>query len=297
MERELRYKTGSGKLRIEAMLLSIAFAVKFCDHLAVNKTAANEIPTFPIYDWARNDDEQSSAVGEEQGPDCAATTDDSDPEFRMSHQVTKDDLCESAKLIFGERNLKKDSIESYAATLHGTSLTGLEMPAGAIASCLRGIADDEDAEWRNVRRVCFSLSVLVYAFAHVNNLNDCGELPIIEHLPVLHRTQFFLELSSWPLNKPLLVCEDDPFRLISSLMAGETPAPDLSRTSLISKAGWSIFLTSITDSDPILVREYRLSPSIVIPDSNRPQAKAVCPYKGAYRIEMVYINTSSPRLL
>jgi hypothetical protein len=60
-----------------------------------------------------------------------------------------------------------------------------------------------------------------------------------------------MRLAGWKTGAPLTATEDECFLAISALMLGEPAEQNLAETSLLSKAGWSVYLASVTDMDPI----------------------------------------------
>lgn len=223
LQRELRgLDGGKGKLGREGMLLSAAIASEFCNQLRIGVGTSPKI---------------------------------SETEDLIPYKVPKSDLYEATRFLFNMDSISVEDvqcIESYADLLHGTTLLDTEM--GDMPSTMPAILKDIDiveSSWKRLCNACFEVSMFIYAFAHVTNLEQCDELVIVENR---HMPPFRGKLSWWRIGSPMAVTVHDCFKIISQLMTGEMNL-DFTRTSLVCKGGWSVFLSSITESDPSLVRK------------------------------------------
>ncbi|KAI1779791.1 hypothetical protein F4818DRAFT_153789 [Hypoxylon cercidicola] len=203
------------KLGKEGMLLSAAIASKFCNHLRIGMV-----------------DDISTA------------------ESFMPYKVPKSNLYAATQFLFDTENISAediDCIETYANLLHGTTVMEMEMDM----EMDNKLNTTPELDWKTLIDACVHISVFIYAFAHVTNLHQCDEFAIDEQ-----RTwsRFTANLSKWKIGSPLAVYAHDCISIMGRMMAGDAFGIDFQKTGLVCSGGWSVFLSSMTVSDPSFVR-------------------------------------------
>lgn len=266
IESELRRFPNSGVLVKETMLLAVAFSLKFSETSRIVKSATKqESVAFPT-GWEQG---EATIVGLRLSELMAESQRQGDDDLElMSYSISKTRLYEAAKFLFMDTKLAFNKAEEYSSILCGDSLQTIEVPLGTISTIMGKLQDKKLATslWTAIRRLAVTMSTLLYAFAHVPNLAACNDLPVIENMTVLNESAAFKRIASWKTDTHFESCEDDSFQLIGRLMLGTSPDIDMSAASLVSRAGWSMFLSTITENDPSLIRElcHSLNPSMYV---------------------------------
>ncbi|KAI1766178.1 hypothetical protein GGR53DRAFT_464580 [Hypoxylon sp. FL1150] len=202
----------------EGMMLSAAFAWKFCSRLLIAFDVSPEV------DDANN---------------------------FMPYNVDGCYILEAILFLFGVEEISDEefeTIQTYVNHLCGGTLLDTSIPPGMLSNT--GIIQ---SDWEILRSACFEISVLIYAFAHVDNLNECIGLSIVEM--VIPESHFKRLLTTWEIGSPLKVTALSCLDIMSKAITGDRRDPDFHQMSLISKHGWSVFLSSMTENDPGSVRK------------------------------------------
>jgi hypothetical protein len=253
--RPWRHAYGSESLKKEIELLALAITMRFTEELYIDLSMDFDIDATVDPPHLSREDPNSNDSSPQEGDSHGSTA------KPLPYHVTKDAILEASRFIFNDSRMKLEKASEYIGGITGETLYHIPMPPGVISSCLRGCSEDEKEKiWSDVRFLAMNLGVLIYAFAHVIDLNACGDLPVMAHYPVLRMSPLMTRLSGWPIGTPLVAGYDDSFLAISYLMLGEVPELDLLRASLVSKAGWSVFFSTITDADPIHVSKFSATP-------------------------------------
>jgi hypothetical protein len=250
LEQEISDQANRDVLIQDVMSIVIAFAVVFSRRLQIAKPKATS-GVF-VDDWTP----QPAFIDHSQStPDTDDVSVESQPTgASMQYHLPIERLHNSAKFLFGERKVVNNTVNDYVMIFTGVPLHEIPEPPGPTASILRSW-NTLDSLWSNIRFLAISLSVIVFAFAHVSDLSTCFEVPLYENLAVLRATGLFMCLASWDGKSLLDICSDDCFEIIGSLMLGESSDVDLRLACLVSTRGWSIFLSTISDADPVHIGE------------------------------------------
>lgn len=177
---------------------------------------------------------------------------------RFSVEVWR--ILSAARIIFKEFPINTGGIESYTKFLSQNILDGETCPNTFRAFINRapfGRSSFAIAVENLFGQLRF-LAEVVLLFAHVANVEDCQEMPIIlnDQYPLIPNV---LSIVCNDLDKRANVKSYTLFHSLTKLLTGEmeldqTDRPMSSRTSfflfLCSDFGWSIFLDSVGDKDP-----------------------------------------------
>jgi hypothetical protein len=74
-----------------------------------------------------------------------------------------------------------------------------------------------------VSDLCFTatqLSVLILAFTHVANLEDCSDFPVCKRHHLLSKSELFRNVARWDGSSPLRICHDVWFATMALLILG-----------------------------------------------------------------------------
>ena len=160
----------------------------------------------------------------------------------------------AAEVVFDYVNTKTDLavIESYIQFLADGPLKQESLPA----SCSKFLKKIPLRPRRTPPALRYlsevrHLATLVFLFAHVPEIRDCGSMPV--HLYNSLETQSLIySLSTEPQSRVTLKSTTN-FRDLRDVLS-TARRPDTNAAFLYSDFGWSIFLDTIEDRDPGLVR-------------------------------------------
>ena len=108
--------------------------------------------------------------------------------------------------------------------------------------------------WENIVHVIRKLSLVVLAFAHVRDLEECAGLPLCASLDLLHLLENDRRSDDeWDDVYNTGVSDDTWFHAIAQLMVGHVSDVDRSGTCLLSDRGWSIYMNTFRLPDPAYV--------------------------------------------
>ncbi|KAI0175891.1 hypothetical protein GGR52DRAFT_334574 [Hypoxylon sp. FL1284] len=217
------------EIQKEGMLLSAAIASKFWGKLRVVLDDHNEPP----------------------------------PVNSLSHSIPKSYLYEATRFLFDVEEISVEDIDVYCRCLKRSHLDtphrDLYRKMKFMPRKMRTVLErtkDAQKSWARLVDTCSELSMRIFAFAHVTNLSQCDELGIIEGTQLRFRTRF----KSWESINTLSVNPRECMGIMIQLMTGSTSdIASIKRTSLVSVGGWSVFMSSMTESDPSLVRRGAVS--------------------------------------
>jgi hypothetical protein len=231
----------------EMMLISTAMALKLSRLFFMLPRANteplecfnNEMMDFDIDDSDSNDSGESESGGE---------------------NLLIDDkrVLEAAVLLFDRTELRGSRLEKYRALYSESRYNSKMEPRGAIAELLEScIKSDEDAQleyFESIIPTLRHLTILILAFAHLEELESASELPLSCLLQLIEHHVLAGELVEWNGKRHLPIPEDAWFHAIAILMVGHAYEVDLLSTSLVSDRGWSLYLNTYAASDPSVTR-------------------------------------------
>jgi hypothetical protein len=232
-DRTIALEDGREKLINEMALITTAFAICISRHLSIaiapdsSKRYANNSATFSDADVASED----------------TTT------YHLEYGVLERSICKAADLLFYDRKLNKKALNDYVMKYADRALCSLEKPPQSISTIIEDWPRNEGI-WSDLCFTATQLGVLILAFTHVANLEDCSDFPICEHQQLLSNSELLRNVARWDGSSPLRIYHDVWFATVALLIVGQTGKTDLQATSLISERGWSMYMSTFGDSDP-----------------------------------------------
>lgn len=183
-----------------------------------------------------------------------------DPDDAENRQCTisEQNLMNAAKFVFANPKLNKKSIIGHIKMFsEGPLDMDLEMPR-SISIILEQLElpsqyNNQQAMWDRMLETVRYLSVVILAFAFVRDLKNCAELPLCHALQVLGRHDLIIQMNHWDGKSRIWIPEDTWFLVLVQLLVGHKSTIDPRTTCLISRHGWSIFLSTFGDADPSFV--------------------------------------------
>lgn len=168
--------------------------------------------------------------------------------------ISEQDLMFAARFLFDDPKLDIKSIRCHILMFSRKALDrNLEMPA--TISIILGQLNlpsqkDQRATWDRMLETVRYLSVVILAFASVRDLKDCAELPLCHSLQVLSRHDLIIQMNHWDGKSRVWIPEDTWFLVLVQLLVGDKATVDPESTCLISRHGWSVYLSTFGDADP-----------------------------------------------
>lgn len=169
--------------------------------------------------------------------------------------ISEQDCMTAARFLFANQKLNMRLIKGHTSMFSRRPLgMNLEMPL-SISVILDQIElpsqyNDQQAMWDRMLESARYLSVVILAFAFVRDLMNCAELPLCHSLKVLSRHDLIIQLNHWDGESKLWIPEDTWFLVLVQLLIGNKAPIDLESTCLISRHGWSVYLSTWEDRDP-----------------------------------------------
>jgi hypothetical protein len=290
LERQIGNHSNKEALLQDVMCITIAMAACFSRHMQIAKPKVTS--GFFVDDWGPPSTSMhgiSIAMSTSTPDNDDGTDENHQPNLGIRYSVPIERLYDSAKFLFKEGRAAITAIDNYIKLFTSFPLHEIEEPPGPTSSILRSW-DTLDALWSNIRFVAISLSVVVFAFAHVIDLGACSDAPLHENVAVGRATSLFMRLASWDGTSPVDISSDDCFEVISTLLLGEFSRIDFSQACLLSARGWSVFLSTVTEADPGSISEYE--PQLLHMRSTAciifALAQSRMQIKDSYRFEKVY---------
>ena len=170
----------------------------------------------------------------------------------MPYRTSHSKLLEATRFLFDNSAITMERAKDYINLYCDLPLQNADMPIGIISKIL-DTWNSSGSEWAGLRLHILSLSVIVFAFAQVGDLESVSELPLYESISTIREHDLLEAVMIWDGKSPIQLSEESSFQAISELMLGGNGDLDWLNTSLISEKGWSIFLSSISEADPIHV--------------------------------------------
>jgi hypothetical protein len=181
-------------------------------------------------------------------------------------------VLEAAILLFDRAELKGSRLEKYSALYSESRYNSKMEPRGAIAELLElCFKSDEDAQLKyfdSIVPTLRHLTILILAFAHLEDLESASELPLSCLLQLIEHHILAGELVEWDGKRHLPIPEDAWFHAIAILMVGHAYEVDLLSTSLVSDRGWSLYLNTYAASDPSITQKGRIMVQRGVPYRN-----------------------------
>lgn len=240
----------------ELALVTTACAALFSQRLQV--AAVNETPGAFRDLWSDNNSDKSSNHLDAGGTDDAAdkSTLGKDVQFEPATdipvEVSLDRLLVAARVLFDDSKLKPIQVYPYIDLLRNQSLGSIQIPPGTISAILKTLsASEQESWWSFTRLTTVLMSVVVFAFSHVPQLEACSDLPLYEDHVVLGESSLSMKLFRWDGRSHIGIEAETSFEAIRLLMLGQFSSLDLSQAALLSHKGWSVFLSSFGETDPV----------------------------------------------
>ena len=163
-------------------------------------------------------------------------------------------ILASARLIFADIPLQAAHIDSYARFLGETALDKDNLPS-TFNAFLKKVPDNQPRS--PAARLLFNvkhLAMIVLIFAHVSEIESCADLPIAFIDPVA--LCFNKLMDEGPKERPRLHARTI-LCVVANLLTGQdyVHEPDADPHLLLSSDfGWSVFLDTVGDKDPGVIR-------------------------------------------
>ena len=172
----------------------------------------------------------------------------------LPYNVSDDELLGATRLLFHDMTISTKEALDYVDSYSGMSLANTLEPPNPILKMLETWPNDRADKISEVWDLChrvITVSLFVFAFAHILDIEKASGLPLFEDIESIYDLQIYRDLCHWDGRDTLELAITSSFDIVSSLMLGEAHGTDMSRVSLVSSQGWSIYLTSISEADPI----------------------------------------------
>jgi hypothetical protein len=180
--------------------------------------------------------------------------------FRLGHPMRASErrVVEAARIFFDEPNIDEKIAWPYINSYRNQSLKASLRPPLSIEIMMKEETPNHHGDiWGGLLYVSRNLAIILLALAHVDNLLQCQDLPI-GSFGQIGPQKIVEALEEWDGQTPLTVEDGTWFELLTLLVVGHGPTPEINYLSLISGHGWSIYMTSFSDADPA-----SLTPGIV----------------------------------
>ena len=185
----------------------------------------------------------------------------------LDYKLERWRVIRSARILFDGFNFEEDQIDEYQTQLQDEKVGYMPLPR-----CLQLYAQKIREDENCVSALIVLLTELVLTCAHVVEIRECAEVPIAFDLESVFRKSS-LKLSTHA-TIPILLLEDDFLRLWACLLCGKKRAESsLAGIILISDFGWSVYLDSLGDVDPVDVQPELIHIKSGVPTSNRTQER------------------------
>lgn len=247
----------------ELELICCAFALCMAEWLVIAPPGTkDDIMTLDGDDWLKNAAEYGSLDAAEgfcaRADDTHHADDDEDQLVDVEptpYDVPEERILEAASMLTDTKKLDRKTIAEYAAKYSRTPLALIPEPPATIAACLQtGWGKKRNAldVWPEMCLAARSLAVVILAFAHVSDLGAAAGLPLCERPSLLAPANLCMTASAWNGKSCISLREDVWFEIIALLMTGHLGTKlDIQTTSLLSNRGWSIFVSTFGDADPM----------------------------------------------
>ncbi|KAF1844959.1 uncharacterized protein K460DRAFT_101189 [Cucurbitaria berberidis CBS 394.84] len=183
------------------------------------------------------------------------------PEYPIQTPTSK--ILDSACMLFGLNNhqLSSEKCEQYASLYSEAKLVDIPDAPASIRPILQewnglrvGSFVSLNNKWPYFNHIATELSILILAFAKVLDLEACAELPLSPRMTLISGSEIKERLSTWDGKVSFMIDQSSWFEVIALLLLGERgERVDVRTTALVSESGWSLFVSSMGDSDPAFV--------------------------------------------
>jgi hypothetical protein len=185
-------------------------------------------------------------------------------EGAMQCAIPEDRLLNAARLLFDDSRLEGSSIRRYADLYSKRPLNTTMAPILGPPRVVKVVLDqasflqdhDKAHAWEFLLSTARSLAVIILAFAHVQNLASCENLPLCNMPNVLCNHVLVTQLQTWDGKAGLRLPEDVWLHAIALLMIGHKESATrkaFQSVSLVSDRGWSIYLCTFGTADPSFI--------------------------------------------
>ena len=104
-----------------------------------------------------------------------------EPPTDIAFDVSLDRLLMAARMLFNDSKLKSSEVYPYTDLPKNQPLTSIQVAPGTTSVILKTLSTSEqDSWWSFTMLTTIMMSVLIFAFAHVPQLEECSDLPLYE---------------------------------------------------------------------------------------------------------------------
>jgi len=256
-------REGRERVMEEIKYISCAFALCISNFLHVARTlppAITQSPSRPLLEKIQT---SFSIHPENDMHDAMSSPVD---EGLLSYPVDRKRVFDAAKFLFDvrEHELPTRQIEDYESLYTKRCLYGIKDPPSCIrpifTEWLEGLQSDGGTWWVQLRDEAILISILILAFAHVVDLDTCGDMPLCGRGHLQKQSSLNFSVSVWDGQDQLLITNHVWLEIIKLMMFGHTRnANSLSDVSLLSNRGWSVYVNTFGDeglTDPIYLGKF-----------------------------------------
>lgn len=170
--------------------------------------------------------------------------------------VERMQILKATKFLFDSPKLGEQEVSTYQVP---KPFLYNSLPPSSIAGALEIARDRKHGHggeqwakdfWYKICKIIQRLSLVVLAFAHVRDLDQCDGLPLCASLELLHPLGNILDRLAFNSNLEIEISDDTWFHAIALLLIGHTSNIDRSGTCLLSDRGWSIYMNTFGVPDP-----------------------------------------------
>lgn len=185
-------------------------------------------------------------------------------EGAMQCAVSEDCLLNAARFLFDDSRLEGNSVRKYADIYAKRPISTTMSPSLSPPRVVKAVLEqasflenhDRSNAWDYLLSAARSLAVVILAFAHVQDLTSCEDLPLCNLTNVLCDHVLVAQLQTWDGKTGLRLPEDVWLHAIALLMIGHKEGADrksLQSVSLVSDRGWSVYLCTFGTADPSFI--------------------------------------------
>ena len=203
--------------------VTVAFALIFAKHLAKD-----------IADGAYDD--------------SVADTENMRP---IAYNVDEQDVLEASKFFFDNPRISQEGVETYVVQFSSKALNeNLPQPPS--------LAAIHQTDWRRLCQYMQNVATFLIALAHVTNLQDCEDLMFSrDDLWEMGEHPLCRQLQYWDGKKSLLIKDEAWLQALALPMISRRDhiwGLDWDKVCLVSDRGWSAWIPTLENVDPIYTR-------------------------------------------
>ncbi|KAL2043941.1 hypothetical protein N7G274_003461 [Stereocaulon virgatum] len=225
------------------------------------------------------------------------------PAFTIKCVTEQRQILRAAKFLFERPELEDEEISVYQTSTPLHQNTPLPSSVAGALQVARRTNQEWNANffWKPIVKAVQALSLLLLAFAHVRNLDECGALPLCGSYTLLQQHGLitpFAPTSGPDVHAEINVENASWFNVIVLLLFGHIVDVNHYTTCLISDRGWSIYMNTFRTPDPAFIDPgfFRIQPGVPVRNGVRKHAILDGPATGLDSSRWNISNTSGQNI-